>query len=284
MKRRLFALAVAAVAAAASPAPAFDLGLGLFKKRTEKKDPPKQDPTVDKQLISVLEADRDEARRKAAAAGLRSADPKANFEAVAALAAAVLKDPSPDVRTTAAESLGGFKVAYQQAVTALERAESEDPDKGVRAAAKTALAQYALIGYKPSAPAAAQSAEPPLAKPTAKPTTPSRPTTVTAAKPTTPGVPFRTITQGPGGTAPFPQSAEPPLARSAVKVEPKPQPPVATPTVAPPPGVPQRMPAAVLDTPKADPPKAEAPSPLPLPNVPTLPGSKPVPTLMPPPK
>lgn len=288
MKRRLFALAVAAVVASAESAPAIDLpGLGWFKKRQEKKEPEKKEPTqaADKQHVSTLESDRDEGRRKAAASALRGADPKTNFDAVAALSNALLKDPSPEVRATAAESLGAFRVVYQQAVTALEKAEDDDPDKGVRAAAKSALLQYSLAGYKQATTAKSQSAEPPLAKPAAKPAT------VTAAKPTTPEVPFRSITQGPGTTAPFAQSSEPPLARPAAKSEPKLLPaaiPAAKPTVAPPPGVPQRMPANVPQrmpseaTPKTDPPKTDS-SPLPLPTVPSLPQAKQVPTVMPPP-
>jgi hypothetical protein len=304
MKRLFFALAIAAVFASAGSAPAIDLGFGLFKKRAEKKEATKGEVVADKLLIVTLETDRDEARRKAAAAALKSSDPKPNFDAVAALSNAVLKDPSPDVRATAAEALGGFRVVYQQAVTALEKAEADDPDKGVRAAAKAALWQYSLSGYKPSAVVAkSQSAEPPFAKPAAKPTTP---TVVVAAKPSVSEVPFRAITQGPGTAPPFAPSDEPPLAKPAAKPAPKPQPP-AIPVSSEPkslpvsvPSVPMRMPST-LDEPKADPPKTEVPkaelpavslptvaapsSPLPLPSVPavpTLPPNKPVPTVQPP--
>ncbi len=283
MKRRLFAIAVAAVFASAATAPAIDLGFGLFKKRAEKKEAAKEG-SADKQHIATLEADRDEAKRKAAAAALKSADPKPNFDAVAALSSAVLKDPSPDVRATAADSLAGFKVVYQQAVTALEKAEADDPDKAVRATAKAALWQYSLSGYKPSPQSSvAQSAEPPLARPTVKPTT----TVVTVAKPSVSDAQFRAITQGPGTAAPFTPSSEPPLAKPVAKTEPKPQPeakPVSTPLV------PQRMPSTV-EPPKAELPASSLPTlttpslPLPLPSIPPLlglPQNKPVPTVQPP--
>jgi hypothetical protein len=290
MKRRLFALAALAAVGLAAPAPAIDLPFGLFKKRQEKKEQKAEQASADKLQVSTLESDRDEGKRKAAAAALKNADPKANFDAVTALAGAVLKDPSPDVRATAAESLGGLKIMYQQAVTALEKAEADDPDKGVRAAAKAALWQYSLGGYKPSNTAKGQSAEPPLARPASKPAMPI-PTPHTAAKTGTADTPFRSITQGPGSSAPFAATAEPPLAKPVSKPDPKPQP-TATPTVAPPPGVPQRMPAAVpQQMPKTveslktvESPKAELPvvNPLPLPTVPGLPVSKPVPTVQPP--
>lgn len=294
MKRRLFALA--ALTLFAGSAPAIDLGFGLFKKRAEKKEAAKE-VSADKQNIATLESDRDEAKRKAAAAALRSSDPKPNFDAVAALSRAATSDPSPDVRATAAESLASFKVVYQQAVTALEKAEADDPNADVRAAAKAALKQYALSGYKPTTSVAKlQSNEPPLAKPPMKFET--KPAVVVAAKPTVPSVPdaqFRTITQGPGTVAPFTQSQEPPLARPAAKTPP-PATPVSNPTTAPQPLptlVPQRMPSTV-EQPKAEQPKAElpkvelptiAPPMLPLPSVPalpTLPQPKPVPTVQPP--
>lgn len=292
MKRRLFALATFAAVGLAAPAPAIDLPFGLFKKRQEKKEQKAEQVSADKQQVNTLETDRDEGKRKAAAAALKTADTKANFDAVTALAGAVLKDPSPDVRATAAESLGGMKIVYQQAVTALEKAEADDPDKGVRAAAKSALWQYSLSGYKPSnSVAKGQSAEPPLAKPVSKPAMPIPTPPHTASKLTTPETPFRSITQGPGSTAPFAATEEPPLAKPVSKPEPKPQP-TATPTVAPPPGVPQRMPAAVpqqmpktveslktVESPKAE---LSVVHPLPLPTVPSLPVSKPVPTVQPP--
>jgi hypothetical protein len=194
------------------------------------------------------------------------------------------------VRATAAESLGSYKLIYQQAASALEKAETDDPDKAVRAAAKAARWQYGLNGYKPAASTAkGQSAEPPLAKPGAKPVSPG-----TAAKPAPPEVPFRTITQGPTSTAPLPApTAEPPLAKTAAKPEPKPLPT----SVAPPaPSVPQRMPATVPQQmpSKVEPPQATLPvpplptekkSPLPLPGVPTVPGlpqPASVPTVQPP--
>lgn len=302
MNHRLAAaLAAASVAATSSPAPAIDFGLGLFKKKKPPEAQPaaaKADPSARiKQLVATVQSDPDVDRRKAAVGELAGHDPRTSPEVVTALVYSLQKDPSPDIRTKAAETLGGYRNVYTTAATALETAEASDPDRGVRAAAKSALWHYGLNGYKASAGNASnQTAEPPLAKPASRPSSPS--TSVSAKAPVNgTDTTFRPITQGPAGKlTPFQQSAEPPLARSGTPIS-QPSAPV---TVTPPPGVPQRMPTQIdtpVNPPKLDvpvpalpdekktvtPPKSDEPAskfPLPLPNVPTVPLQ--MPTVAPP--
>lgn len=302
MNRRLAAaLAAASVAATTSPAPAIDLGLGLFKKKKPPEAQPapsKADPSSRvKQLIATVQSDPDVDRRKAAVGELAGHDPRTSPEVVTALVYSLQKDPSPDIRAKAAETLGGYRTVYTTAATALESAEAGDPDKAVRAAAKSALWQYGLNGYKVSAGnASTQTAEPPLAKLASRPSSP--PPSVSAKTPVNgTDATFRPITQGPAGKAtPFQQSAEPPLAKSGTPVS-QPTPPV---TVAPPPGVPQRMPTKIdtpVNPPKLDVPAASLPDekktvapptsaepekkfPLPLPSLPSVPQQ--MPTVAPP--
>lgn len=286
------ALAVASVAATASSAPAIDLGLGLFKKKKPPEAqpaPPKTDPTSRvKQLVAIVQSDPDVDRRKAAVGELAGHDPRTSPEVVTALVGSLTKDPSPDIRAKAAETLGGYRTVYTSAAAALETAEAGDPDKGVRAAAKSALWQYGLNGYKASAGNASnQTAEPPLAKLASRPS--AAPPAVSAkASVSGTDAAFRPITQGPAGkAAPYRQSAEPPLAKPGTPIS-QPTPPA---TVAPPPGVPQRMPSRI-DTP-VNPPKLDVPAPaplasaepekkfpLPLPTVPSVPQQ--MPTVAPP--
>jgi hypothetical protein len=244
-------LAAAAVAVSAAPAPAIDLGLGLFKRRKSNEQPPQAKPDPNqkvKQLVATVQSDPDVDRRLAAVADLRSHDPRSNTDLIPALIGCLQKDPSPDVRARAAETLGGYRSVYQSAATALETVEQNDPDQTVRAAAKSALWQYGLNGYKPAAPAVSSSTpEPPLAKPLP----PSKSTGVARSPGGEP--PFRPISQGPAGkgTA-FPQSGEPPLAASA--------PPPVPSTLPPPVAVPQRMPGK-LEVAEVKPPKATLPAP-----------------------
>jgi hypothetical protein len=306
MNRRLaVALAAASVAATTSSAPAIDFGLGLFKKKKPPEAqaaPAKADPSTRiKQLVATVQSDPDTDRRKAAVGELQGYDPRTSPEVLSALVGSLQKDPSPDIRAKAAETLGGFRTVYTSAAAALESAESSDPDRGVRAAAKSALWQYGLNGYKTSAGNASnQTAEPPLAKPVSRPTAPP---SVSAKVPVNgTDTAFRPITQGPAGkVTPYQQSAEPPLAKTGTPVSP----PTSPVTAAPPPGVPQRMPTRI-DTP-VNPPKLDVPAPslpdekktvtppksaeppaanfpLPLPNVPTVPLQMPTtpPTVAPP--
>jgi hypothetical protein len=244
MTARRSAALLVAFAFTAAHAPAIDLGFGLFKRRKPNDQQPqaKPDPALKlKQTLATLQSDPDVDRRLAAAADLRAHDPRSHGEIVPTLVGSIQKDPSPDVRARAAETLGGYRSVSATAAAALETAEQTDPDKSVRAAAKSALWQYGLNGYKPSAPAAtASTGEPPLAKPTSLPKS-AAPAVVKSSRPTVNEPPFRAITQGPAGTGtPFHQTAEPPLARSAER-KPVPTTAPATPTVT----VPQRMPATV---------------------------------------
>jgi len=215
MKRFLPAVAATLVLSSASPAIEFDLGLGLFKKKPAgPTTPAKQDTSTKvKQLVATLLSDTDIDRRKAAAEALRSHDPRNNPDIIPALITSLQKDPSPIVRSLAAETIGLYKSVNQAAAVALDTSEKSDPDAEVRAAAKNALWQYHLSGYKASVPPAAstgQTSEPPFAMPKTSPT-------VIAVKPA--AVPlatdFRPITQGISAGKPqtYQPTAEPPLAK-----------------------------------------------------------------------
>jgi len=261
VSRRLLttALTAAAVAVTASPTPAIDLGLGLFKRKTSNEQQPQRraDPSLKvKQLLATLQVDPDIERRKAAAVELKAYDPRVHADVLTTLSGTLQKDPSPEVRALAAETIGSYRTVSQTAAAALESVESNDPDKTVRAAAKSALWQYGMNGYKPASPtASSQTAEPPIAK--TAPVSRSNPTLArTAIPPTSTEVQFRPITQGPGKVGAFPQSDEPPLARPIVE----PKPPVTSTSV---PGVPQRMPSQ-LEAPVVTQPKPSIPN-VPLP-------------------
>jgi HEAT repeats len=211
--------------------------------------------------VATLQSDPDVDHRKVAAVELKNYDPRTHSELLTSLVGTLQKDPSPDVRALAAETIGSYRAVSQSVAVVLEGVELNDPDKTVRAAAKSALWQYGLNGYKPSVPLSpSQTAEPPLAKavPVAKPTTSQARTTV---PPTSTGAQFRPITQGPGKATTVTQSDEPPLARSRVEAN-------TPPAVAPPPGVPQRMPTK-LDVPAVAPPKPNIPA-VPLPEAKTV--------------
>ena len=266
MKRFLPALAATVALGSASPAFAFDLGLGLFKKKPvgPSAAPAKSDTSTKvKQLVATLQADTDIERRKAAAEALRTHDPRNNPDLIPALVTVVQKDPSPEVRALAAETIGLYKSLYPVAASALDVAEKTDPDAAVRAAAKNALWQYHLNGFKPSAPLASttgQSSEPPLATPK-----PSPIPTVVAVKPPAPvatATDFRPITQGMGKPQTFQPTAEPPLAKPKGQIS-------------------APIPAAVPDS---QPSRVEPPTlSLPTPTIPAVPSGAPVPTITPPP-
>jgi hypothetical protein len=155
---RLFLPVLAAVVAAA-PAHA-----QLFPRK------PKLDAPRVKQLTDVLRADPDERKRRAAVAELRDADPRQLPEVVPALVWALQRDPSAVVRAEAAEAIGHIKLMVPLAGAALESAAESDPSPAVRDAARQALWEYHLIGYrstKGSDGIAGQTVEPPIAKPAA---------------------------------------------------------------------------------------------------------------------
>lgn len=279
-RRRILAtLSVAAFVSSASPAPAIDLGLGLFKRRkpNESQTPAKPDPSLKvKQLVATVQSDIDVDRRKSAIVELRTHDPRTNPDIISSLINTLHKDPSPDARALAAETIGGYRSVFTTAANALESAELNDPDKTVRAAAKSALWQYGLNGYRVAAPTATPSSvEPPLAKPTAsaKPTVPTN--TVTRSPGT--DVPFRPITQGPASKASaFPQTNEPPLAQPKANTATVPQQMPSTFSV------PQRMPSATEEQTVVPPkPSIVAPT-LPPPQAVTPPKSANTTTVIPP--
>lgn len=123
------------------------LGLGLFSRKP-KANPAEQVPT----LIMQLKTDKDEGKRAAAAEELRQFDAKAFPEIMTVLADALIKDASPAVRSEAASSIARLRPINQQAGFALEQASHNDPALRVRMAAKQALWQYHLVGYRSNRP------------------------------------------------------------------------------------------------------------------------------------
>jgi len=211
-------MAMATTLIVATHAQAIDLGLGIFKKKKPEPvaaTPTKAEPVQQvKKLLTILQSDSDVEHRKTAAEELRTLDPRANPEIIAQLVASMQKDPSPTVRAAAADSLGAIKHVYPAAGTALEAVEKGDPNADVRSAAKAAIWQYSLNGYKATATAdLGQTAEPPLS--TKRPTVTPNPSTVGQAD-----AAFRPITQGIGKGAFFQQTTEPPLAKAKPKAPP----------------------------------------------------------------
>ncbi|HEY1377595.1 MAG TPA: HEAT repeat domain-containing protein [Gemmataceae bacterium] len=147
------------LAALAPPAPA-----GLLSRKT-KPDPATRVP----ELTVQLKTSTDEAQRAAAAEELRQYDPKAHPNLVTALIDALGRDASPAVRAEAATSLGKLRPISQQAGYALEQAQNNDAAARVRLAARQALWQYHLVGYRggkaPDAPAMGATTDPAVAAP-----------------------------------------------------------------------------------------------------------------------
>ena len=142
--------------------PPSSAGPGLFGNK------PKPDAGRVRTLSETLRSDPDEKRRKAAAAELGWADGRIIPEVVPALAAALQKDTSATVRAEAADALSQLNLVAPQAGVALESAAADDPALAVRLAAKKALWQYHLNGYrspKGTDGLVAQSIEPPIASP-----------------------------------------------------------------------------------------------------------------------
>jgi hypothetical protein len=121
-----------------------------------------------------------------------------------ALSDALLRDPNPSVRLEAASTLGKLRPITQSAGYTLEQAQDRDSSLRVRNAARMALWQYHLVGYrsgkapeKPAEPSADQSA----AQPPSAHRLPPAPSTVKTPQ---------RLGVGPRGETP-----EPPLAGSA---------------------------------------------------------------------
>ncbi len=156
--RLWFALLLAALVGATAAA-----GPGLLKGK-------KTDPARIPELVEALKSDADEKRRRTAADELGRADARIAPEVVTALIAALQKDPSPAVRTEAAAAIGQLGAVYPLAGAALEAAASADESAAVRLAAKKALWEYHLSGYRSPKGAdgvGAQTVEPPIASPAA---------------------------------------------------------------------------------------------------------------------
>jgi hypothetical protein len=129
----------------ASPAPA---GFGLFSRKP-KANPAERVP----ELLIQLKTSTDESQRAAAAEELRQYDPKTYPEIIAGLIDALGRDASTAVRTQAAESLGKLRPIAQRVGYALEQAQANDGSMRVRLAARQALWQYHLVGYRSGRPA-----------------------------------------------------------------------------------------------------------------------------------
>jgi hypothetical protein len=232
----------------------------------------KNDAAKVKQLTETLRADSGEKKRKAAAVELREYDARVHPEMLAALVGALQKDASAAVRAEAAESIAQSRLVNTVAGLALEVAAVSDPARAVRDAAKQALWEYHLSGYRSTSGAdgyVGQSPEPPLAKPPAP-----RPPIVRVAADTTPP---------PAPPAPIPDvrvpsvlpapAFDPPVVTASVSSLPPPEP------LAPQTPVPTRMVVLVTAVPPpvlnltAEPPLAKP--------LPPLPVRRPLPTYRP---
>ena len=146
-----------------APVPGFGQGGGLFSRKA------KSDPARVRQLVEIVRSESNARKRAAAVEELADVDPRIHVEVVPTLIAALRNDASDGVRAGAAEALGRFNVVYPLAGMALEEAAEGDPAKSVRGAARQALWEYHLIGYRSAKGAdgiAGQTAEPPFARPT----------------------------------------------------------------------------------------------------------------------
>ena len=126
------------------------------------------EPARVRQLIQVIQVDPDENKRKAALVELGHADPRLMTEVIQSVTDALLKDPSPAVRLTAVEVISQFKIVFPYSGIALESTIESDKSEVVRTAAKQALWEYHLMGYKSAKGGDGlppQTAEPPLARP-----------------------------------------------------------------------------------------------------------------------
>lgn len=225
MKRIALSILAAGVAAGTSvpnTAQAIDFpnfGLGLFKRK--QKEEPVAPPT--QHYVTTLQSDPDEQKRLTAASGLVGADPRVDAAVIPTLISTLQRDPSPLVRSQAAEVIGKLKPIYLHAGLALQTAAQSDPAESVRKSAKAALWEYHLAGYRPTAGIGGrkeQTAEPPIANPVPGVAIQARPPV--AAPVGTASTEFRPIAVGLGKSASFQQTIEPPIA--AVPAQPTPVP------------------------------------------------------------
>jgi len=197
MRYRRLLLVLALQLILAVPAPA-----GIFFNRKPKPAPMQRVP----ELLGILRGDPNDGKREAAAEELRQYDPQANPEIVPVLIDAALRDPKPEVRGEAVQTLGKYRPVSQEVGMTLEQILANDSSTKVRWHARTALWQYQLSGYrtaKGDGPPIGlpTNQEPPLAEPAPKLPTPQPgvprltpvPTTAPAAQP---------LPIGPGGPVP----------------------------------------------------------------------------------
>ncbi|MGL4421013.1 MAG: HEAT repeat domain-containing protein [Gemmataceae bacterium] len=255
--------------------------LGIFRKKKEETPAPtpnaaKNDPNSNaskmKQLVETLKADPDESKRLTAVGELRELDPRKEPDLIPTLVSTLQKDPSAKVRSEVAGSIGHLKPVAQQAGLALEQTQTLDPSEAVRKAAKDALWQYHLAGYRSSGanPGFSQTNEPPMAKPRVAAKLPSP---IVSQMPPQP-IPqqARPITSGLGKGAVYPQTTEPPLARPKEAVVP-PSPSLNVPAL-------PRIDGSAPTKPVYNPPTV-TPAPIPTPTLLPAPLSTPVPVPVP---
>jgi hypothetical protein len=151
MRSTLWPLVVVVAVGLSGPARA---GIGIFSRKP-KGVAAEQVPA----LVMQLKTDKDDSRRASAAEELRAYDPKAYPEMMTVLTDALLKDASSAVRSEAASTIARLRPINQQAGFALEQAASNDPALRVRMAARQALWQYHLVGYRSGRPPEAADAK-----------------------------------------------------------------------------------------------------------------------------
>lgn len=127
---------------------------------------PRLEPARVRYWAEKLRSEKDPALRLEALRRLAEADPRVHADVLPALVAVLRYDPSPALRQAAAETLGQFPVLFAQAGLALEETLEQDPVLAVQEAARQALWNYHLLGYRSSKGVGGfvgQTEEPPLA-------------------------------------------------------------------------------------------------------------------------
>jgi len=195
-------LAIGFIAPAIAPAEG-----GFFHRKT------RLDPARVRQLVDIIRADPDDKKRKTAIVDLADADPRIQLDVIPTIATALRKDPSEAVRRAAAEVIGRFNVVFPAAGLALEDAAIADRSAAVRDAARQALWEYHLLGYRSAKGGdvlTAQTAEPPIAKL-------APPSEALTIEP--PTAPFTTVASGIGTPtiAPLPPLGPPPGPRASTE-------------------------------------------------------------------
>jgi hypothetical protein len=207
LRRLLIVLVLAALSTSSSRA-------GIFSRKP-KVNPSERVP----ELLTELKSSTEESQRSNAAEELRQFDPKSHPEIMSALIGALSKDASPAVRSEAAASLGKLRPISQQAGYALEQAQNNDGSLRVRLAARQALFQYHIVGYRSGKPE--NSGEKDSTQPVSAPMANAAPVGMVK-----PPVPARIISTPQGQ---FRETEEPPLADASLLPKLAPATPVARP-------------------------------------------------------